>query len=119
MYLMPKYLAMFSQAGRIDMCEKYDALSCVECGSCTYICPGHVPITQYIRAAKFKINEQRAAERARIAREQAELAAKEAAAKEAEAKEAGADDAAAEKTAETSAADKTDKTDKTEGKEEK
>ncbi|MFA6948984.1 MAG: electron transport complex subunit RsxC [Eubacteriales bacterium] len=57
MHLMPTKLAMFSAAGRLDLCEQYDAMSCVECGACTYICPGYVPITQYIRAAKAKINE--------------------------------------------------------------
>ena len=59
MRLMPTKLAMFSAAGRYDLCEEYDAMSCVECGACTYICPGRLPITQYIRAAKAKITEQR------------------------------------------------------------
>lgn len=57
--LMPTYLALFSKSGKLDMCEKYDVLSCVECGSCSYVCPGNVPIVQHIRVAKAKILEDR------------------------------------------------------------
>ena len=59
--LMPTYLALFAKNGNLDMCEKYDALSCVECGSCSYVCPGNVPIVQYIRVAKAKIQEDKRA----------------------------------------------------------
>ncbi len=59
MRLMPNYLAMFSREGKYDLCEAYDVMSCVECGACTYVCPGAVPITQLNRAAKAKINEKR------------------------------------------------------------
>jgi len=61
MHLMPNYIAMFSRAGKYDLCEDYDVMSCVECGACTYICPGGVPITALNRAAKSKINEKRRA----------------------------------------------------------
>ena len=59
MRLMPNYLAVFSREGEYDLCEEYDVMSCVECGACTYVCPGSVPITQLNRAAKAKINEKR------------------------------------------------------------
>ena len=59
MRLMPNYLATFSREGKYDLCEQYDVMSCVECGACTYVCPGNVPITQLNRAAKAKINEKR------------------------------------------------------------
>ncbi len=59
MRLMPNYLATFSREGKYDLCEKYDVMSCVECGACSYVCPGSVPITQLNRAAKAKINEKR------------------------------------------------------------
>ena len=59
MRLMPNYIATFSREGKYDLCEEYDVMSCVECGACTYVCPGNVPITQLNRAAKAKINEKR------------------------------------------------------------
>ena len=58
MRLYPMYLAMFSQKEELEMCEKYDVFSCVECGCCTYICPANVPIVQHIRKAKGRISEK-------------------------------------------------------------
>jgi len=58
MRLYPSYLALFSQNEDLDMCEKYDVFSCVECGCCTYICPACVPIVQHIRKAKGRIAEK-------------------------------------------------------------
>lgn len=63
MHLMPNYLAMFARAGKYDLCEEYSVMSCVECGACSYICPGGVPITALNRAAKAKINEKRRAKK--------------------------------------------------------
>ncbi len=59
MHLTPNYLAMFSSHEKYDMCEENNCMSCVECGCCTYNCPGNVPIVQYIRKAKVAVNEKR------------------------------------------------------------
>ena len=61
MHLMPSYLAQFSKARNDAACEKFDVFSCVECGTCTYLCPGNVPIVQYIRVAKERILDTRRA----------------------------------------------------------
>ncbi|MCL2518227.1 MAG: electron transport complex subunit RsxC [Oscillospiraceae bacterium] len=58
--LMPLYLGMFAYAGKIDMCEKYDIMSCCECGACSYVCPGNLQLVHYIKEAKFKIREVKA-----------------------------------------------------------
>ena len=29
-----------------------DADTCIECGACTYVCPGKLPLVQGIRSAK-------------------------------------------------------------------
>ena len=55
MHLYPNYLAMFTRADDFEECKKYDIMSCVECGSCTYGCPGAVPIVQLIRSAKVRV----------------------------------------------------------------
>ena len=72
MRLMPAYLAMFSMQGKLDMAEQFDVMSCVECGTCSYNCPGHVPIVQYIRAAKGQINDRRRAEKAALEKSRAD-----------------------------------------------
>lgn len=59
MHLMPALLAANSEKGLYEECEKLGALSCVECGCCTYVCPGKVPIVQHIRNAKGAINEHK------------------------------------------------------------
>ncbi len=59
MGLMPNYIALFSKEGKYDLCEEYNVMSCVECGACSYVCPGNVPITALNRVAKAKINEKR------------------------------------------------------------
>ncbi len=55
MHLMPNYLAAFSKIDDKALAEEFGILSCVECGSCTYNCPGNVPIVQYIRTTKGAI----------------------------------------------------------------
>ena len=57
MHLMPCYLAAFAKIDDIDSLKEFDVMSCVECGCCTYQCPGNVPIVQYIRAAKGKVKK--------------------------------------------------------------
>jgi len=42
---------------------------CIECGSCSYVCPSHIPLVQYFQFAKSEIRareqDNKAAERAR------------------------------------------------------
>lgn len=52
MHLMPNYITQFAEKGDMERAEEYGAMSCVECGSCSYNCPGFVPIIQYMRVAK-------------------------------------------------------------------
>lgn len=59
MRLMPALLAAYSEKGNYNECEKLGVLSCVECGCCTFVCPGKVPIVQYIRNAKGVINDMK------------------------------------------------------------
>ena len=52
---MPLMLSAYQQAGNIDMCESYHALDCMECGSCSYVCPSKRYLVQAIRTAKRQI----------------------------------------------------------------
>ena len=56
MGLMPNYLAIYASEGRYDLCDKYNVMSCIECGVCSYLCPGNMPIAALNREVKSKIN---------------------------------------------------------------
>ena len=58
MHLMPVYLAQYAMAGNYDETAKLHVMSCVECGTCSYNCPGNVPIVQYIRVAKGAVRSK-------------------------------------------------------------
>ena len=42
-------------------------MSCVECGTCAYNCPGNVPLVQHIRVAKASIRAEQMAKKQREA----------------------------------------------------
>ena len=84
MHLQPVFMYQYEQAGMLEELEKANVLDCIECGACTYICPGRLYLVQSFRAGKQKINNARAAAKAA-----AEAAAK-AEAEKAEKKEAKA-----------------------------
>ncbi|MCL2084381.1 MAG: SLBB domain-containing protein, partial [Oscillospiraceae bacterium] len=55
MNLMPLYLYMYEQAGRVAELERLRVSDCMECGCCSYICPGRLYLVQSLRAGKKKI----------------------------------------------------------------
>jgi electron transport complex protein RnfC len=38
----------------------YHILDCMECGSCSYVCPSNIPLVQRFRVAKALLREQMA-----------------------------------------------------------
>ena len=62
--------SLSSSKASLELAEKFDIMSCVECGSCSYNCPGNVPIVQYIRAAKGQIRDLQKAKEASLAASQ-------------------------------------------------
>ncbi len=59
MKLMPLKIASAIQRGNTDEAVAFGALDCIECGTCSYICPGGVPVTQLAVRAKQAALEQR------------------------------------------------------------
>ena len=59
MHLMPNYIAQYAGRGDWERAAEYGAEACVECGSCTYNCPGGVEIVQHIRLAKATLKSLR------------------------------------------------------------
>lgn len=53
--LVPSRLAKFSDNGLAAEFEKWNGLECMECGSCSFICPARRHLTQSIRAMKKQI----------------------------------------------------------------
>ncbi len=87
--LVPNELAWHCRHDQFDRGQEYDLFNCIECGCCSYVCPSHIPLVHYFRYAKgqvAKIEKERSfaevskarseARDNRLAREQAERAAR-------------------------------------------
>lgn len=59
MNLLPTRLARLSEFDMLEMTEDLGILNCNECGSCAYACPSHIPLVQWIRIGKLRVNENR------------------------------------------------------------
>ncbi|MGN0342008.1 MAG: electron transport complex subunit RsxC [Roseburia sp.] len=53
--LVPTRLARFAARGDQDSFEKWNGLECIECGSCSFICPAKRQLAQSIKTAKKQI----------------------------------------------------------------
>ena len=49
MGLEPYQMMNLSIAKRFEDITKLHVMSCLECGSCSYVCPSHRPLLDYIR----------------------------------------------------------------------
>ena len=62
LFLNPSQLGLLAKNGRFDsMVEQYHLMDCFECGSCSYVCPAHIPLVQRFRGAKAMVRRQKAA----------------------------------------------------------
>ena len=57
--LLPCSLSIYGEAGLISEAAEENALDCIECGCCSYVCPSKRPIVQWIRMEKAEINRRR------------------------------------------------------------
>lgn len=57
--LLPQQLYWFARGRELDKAEAHDLHNCHECGACAYVCPSHIPLVQYFRAAKADIAGER------------------------------------------------------------
>ena len=56
---VPSRLAKFANNGLSDMFEKWNGMECVECGSCSFICPAKRQLAQSIKTMKKTIIAER------------------------------------------------------------
>ena len=59
MGLLPKMIAAYVKHERFDDAENFNALDCIECGSCSYVCPAHINLVHSIRYGKAEIMKKR------------------------------------------------------------
>jgi electron transport complex protein RnfC len=61
-YLNPSTLGAMARAGEYDAMLGYHIMDCMECGSCSYVCPSNIPLVQRFRVAKALLREEQARE---------------------------------------------------------
>lgn len=64
--LSPALLNVAFNAGDLDTAEKIGALDCIECGTCSFVCPSHIQLVQRFRVGKqlVRVKKQKEALRA-------------------------------------------------------
>ena len=83
MKLQPIYMYMYVLKGDYKKMEEYHVADCFECGSCSWGCPGRLPLTHTFKVGKAMLSAKKAEEKARA--EAAKVNAAAAAGKEARA----------------------------------
>ena len=58
MGLEPNYFISAAEFKEWDLMKQHHVLNCIECGSCSYICPANRPILDYIKLGKSEIRKQ-------------------------------------------------------------
>jgi electron transport complex protein RnfC len=61
-FLDPSRLGLLAQNGEYQrMADESNLMDCFECGSCTFVCPSHIPLVQRFRVAKAQVRKVGAA----------------------------------------------------------
>lgn len=58
MDILPATISQAVENKRFDWAEELNVMACIECGSCSYICPAHRPLNQHFKRAKIEIQAQ-------------------------------------------------------------
>ena len=59
-HLNPSQLGLLAINGEHErMADEYHLMDCFECGSCSYVCPSHIPLVQRFRESKALVREAR------------------------------------------------------------
>ncbi|MFQ5510993.1 MAG: electron transport complex subunit RsxC [Candidatus Krumholzibacteriia bacterium] len=63
-FLNPSRLGMLARVGRYGDMLDLNIMDCMECGSCSYVCPSNIPLVQRFRVAKGMLREEQARQKA-------------------------------------------------------
>jgi len=58
--MLPYQLSVMIENGAIDHTREYNILDCIECGSCSYVCPAKRDIVGMVKYAKAKLRQKTA-----------------------------------------------------------
>jgi electron transport complex protein RnfC len=73
MGLVPTEIMSLAARGRFE--EAQDALDCIECGTCAYVCPSNRRLVHWIRLAKWELGRMRKREQMKQKEAEAKAAA--------------------------------------------
>lgn len=60
-FLNPSQLGLLAKNGEYQrMADEYNLMDCFECGSCSFVCPSHIPLVQHFRVAKAAVRKAKA-----------------------------------------------------------
>jgi Na+-translocating ferredoxin:NAD+ oxidoreductase subunit C len=57
-FLSPTTLAQLVKNNKYDALNEYGIVACIECGTCSYVCPSHIPLLDYIRHGKLELRRR-------------------------------------------------------------
>ena len=60
-FLNPQSLGALARAGRYEEMEANHLVDCMVCGSCSYVCPSNIPLSQLFVAAKAQVRRLKVA----------------------------------------------------------
>jgi len=63
MMLYPNQISIYCEAGMVKEAADWNALDCIECGICAYVCPSKRPIIQLIQRTKPLIRQLQSAKK--------------------------------------------------------
>ena len=59
-HLNPSQLGLLAKNAEYDrMADEFSLMACFECGSCSYVCPSHIPLVQRFRESKRMLRKLR------------------------------------------------------------
>ncbi|RED50583.1 electron transport complex subunit RsxC [Seonamhaeicola aphaedonensis] len=65
--LNPSKLGILAKFEAYDeMASNYNLMDCFECGSCSYVCPSHIPLVQYFRLSKQIVRKREAIKKEKV-----------------------------------------------------
>jgi electron transport complex protein RnfC len=59
-FLDPQHLGALASSGRYEEMEANHLADCMLCGSCAYVCPSNIPLSQLFQASKTAVRKQKA-----------------------------------------------------------
>jgi electron transport complex protein RnfC len=62
-FLNPQTLGQLAQVGRYDEMADHHLMDCMLCGSCSYVCPSNIPLSQMFALSKGGLRRQQEREK--------------------------------------------------------